>query len=294
MRPLRVHELDDRVFGQVYFDRAGLIVAERDDHVVGFVHAGFGPDQPIEMMPPFSFCESVGTIAMLAVEPSALADEIARGLIIEAERYLARRGTNVIYAGGQYPLNPFYWGLYGGSEGAGIVPSHPGFPRRWPGWAMSGSARRCCLNMILRPGPPRSSGVLISADRARVGGRRNAARLVGESGRRRVSPDPVSPPFEIGARRASPRTDLGHELVRPFRWPQPCWTLRRGGGGGPPSPGVRPVPRLGDLRLAREETTSLVEVQTMLTNAPALALYDSTGIPANRREFAVPPAGSLA
>ena len=69
--PLRVHELDDRVFGQVYFDRAGLIVAERDDRVVGFVHAGFGPDQPIEMMPPFSFCESVGTIAMLAVEPGA-------------------------------------------------------------------------------------------------------------------------------------------------------------------------------------------------------------------------------
>ena len=31
------------------------------------------------------------------------------------------------------------------------------------------------------------------------------------------------------------------------------------------------------LRLAREETTSLIEVQTMLTNAPALALYDSLG-----------------
>ena len=31
------------------------------------------------------------------------------------------------------------------------------------------------------------------------------------------------------------------------------------------------------LRLAREETTSLVEVQTMSTNAPALALYDSLG-----------------
>jgi hypothetical protein len=56
VRPLRVHELDDRAFGLVYFDRAGLIVAERDERIVGYAHSGFGPDEPVESSPPFSPC----------------------------------------------------------------------------------------------------------------------------------------------------------------------------------------------------------------------------------------------
>ena len=127
--PLRVHELDDRVFGQVYFDRAGLIVAERDDQIVGFAHAGFGPDQPIELIPPFSFCESVGTVAMLVVEPGTVADEVASGLIIEAERNLRGRRDEGDLRWRAVSAEPVLLGGCGGSEGAGIVPSHPCFPQ---------------------------------------------------------------------------------------------------------------------------------------------------------------------
>ena len=43
-----MHELDTHALGTVNFDSAGLIVAERDGRIVGFVHAGFGPDLPVE------------------------------------------------------------------------------------------------------------------------------------------------------------------------------------------------------------------------------------------------------
>ena len=52
--PLRVHELDNHAFGTACFDRDGLIVAERDGQILGYVHAGFGPDLPVESTAPFS------------------------------------------------------------------------------------------------------------------------------------------------------------------------------------------------------------------------------------------------
>ena len=124
VRPLRVHELDSHAFGMVYFDRAGLIVAERDGRILGYVHAGFGPDLPVECTAPFSFDTSLGTIAMLVVDHGVDNPELACGLILEAERYLCSRGASVLYAGGQFPLNPFYWGLYGGAEGSGVLSGH--------------------------------------------------------------------------------------------------------------------------------------------------------------------------
>ena len=60
VRPLRVHELDSHAFGAVCFDRAGLIVAERDGRIVGYVHAGFGPDFPVESTAPFSIDYGAG------------------------------------------------------------------------------------------------------------------------------------------------------------------------------------------------------------------------------------------
>jgi ribosomal protein S18 acetylase RimI-like enzyme len=279
VRPLRVHELDDRVFGTVYFERAGLIVAERDDQVVGFAHAGFGPDQPIELTPPFSLCESVGTVAMLVVEPGAPSDDIARGLIVEAERYLRRRGAKVLYAGGQYPLNPFYWGLYGGSEASGIVPAHPDFPQ-----------------VLARMGyEPVSSTVLFEYDLANQVPRYPRAVLIRRQTELEHEEDAMPEDwwenlavgeFHLTRFRLLSRSG-GDELARASTWDM-SWFGRTDGRSRVGLFGVEVAAahrRQGFgrflvseiLRLANEETTALVDVQTVSTNAPALALYESLG-----------------
>jgi ribosomal protein S18 acetylase RimI-like enzyme len=128
-RPLRVHELDTHALGTVNFDSAGLIVAERDERIVAYVHAGFGPDLPVNSVPPFELCHEMGTIAMLVVEPGLDDPGLVSGLIDAAQIYLRSRGAKVLYAGAVFPINPFYWGLYGGSEGAGVLSEHRLFHR---------------------------------------------------------------------------------------------------------------------------------------------------------------------
>jgi ribosomal protein S18 acetylase RimI-like enzyme len=124
---LRVNELDTHALGTVNFEASGLIVAEQDGRIVGFVHAGFGPDQPVESTQPFQLCHELGTVAMLVVEPELDDRALASGLIAAAEGYLRARGAKVVYAGSLFPLNPFYWGLYGGSEGSGVLSGHKPF-----------------------------------------------------------------------------------------------------------------------------------------------------------------------
>ena len=119
VRPVNAHEFDAMVVGRVGFDAEGLVVAEVDGKVVGFAHAGFGPRSPEG--PSHRLDRELGTVAMLVVDPARDDPAIADGLFAEAEAYLRRRGARVLYAGGQSPLNPFYWGAYGGSEFAGIL-----------------------------------------------------------------------------------------------------------------------------------------------------------------------------
>ncbi|MEO6807780.1 MAG: GNAT family N-acetyltransferase [Isosphaeraceae bacterium] len=127
VRPLNVHEFDPLVIGKLGFERAGLIVAERAGQVVGWVHAGFGPAEP--KGPSHQLDVRMGAVVMLVTEPDANDPDLEQGLLLAAERYLRGRGAQVIYAGGQSPLNPFYWGLYGGSEFAGILGTHASFLR---------------------------------------------------------------------------------------------------------------------------------------------------------------------
>ena len=128
VRPLTIHEFDERVVGTPNFDAAGLIVAERDGSIVGFAHAGFGPSDPT-VDSPFHLSHDLGCVGMLIVERGFVDLELETGLLAEAERYLRSRGAEVIYAGGQFPLNPFYWGIYGGREWAGILGNHGAFHR---------------------------------------------------------------------------------------------------------------------------------------------------------------------
>lgn len=130
-RPLSVHEFDSHVLGRPLFDAAGLIVAERDGRPVGFVHAGFGPetDADAHVSRPMRLSRELGTVSMLIVDPPADDPGLEADLLAAGEDYLRRRGAVVVYAGGQYPLNPFYWGIYGGSEWAGVLSSHAPFLR---------------------------------------------------------------------------------------------------------------------------------------------------------------------
>ncbi len=119
LQPVSAPLLEHAVFSKMHFDRQGLIVATRDDVPVGFVHAGFGPNDDGQALD-----TSLGTTYMLMLrsghEDLALADD----LLAASEEYLRGRGATVIYAGGIKPLNSFYLGLYGGSEIPGVLQSN--------------------------------------------------------------------------------------------------------------------------------------------------------------------------
>jgi len=121
LQPMTAALLEENVFSRPHFDRRGLIVAMDQGHAIGFVHAGFGADSDHCHM-----CCDMGVICMLMVEQQMDQNErnrVALELLARGESYLRSQGAKVIYGGGIHPLNPFYLGLYGGSELPGIVES---------------------------------------------------------------------------------------------------------------------------------------------------------------------------
>lgn len=106
------------VLNKPYFDRLGLWVAEEDGRTLGFVHAGFGPTDDESRL-----STDLGVTAMLLVHPLAHGRGIEKALLDHSEEYLRSRGATVLYAGAIRPLNPFYLGMYGGSELPGVLDS---------------------------------------------------------------------------------------------------------------------------------------------------------------------------
>jgi ribosomal protein S18 acetylase RimI-like enzyme len=278
-RPLSGHEFDLHVACKPHFDADGLIVAERDGQVVGFAHAGFGPADPIGT--PQRLGHALGTVAMVVVEAgSEAADpELGRGLIAEAERYLRRHGAEVIYAGGQFPLNPFYWGIYGGSEWAGILSAHATFHRAVVGAGFE----------------PVGTTVLLEADLSVPEPRDPRAVLIRRLTQVEVTEDVLPPNWweslAIGEFRPtryrlltkSDQTELAHATTWDMNWfGREDGHARIGLIDLEVNPSCR---RKGYgrylvaeiLRQARNEMVAHVDVQTGATNAPALALYASLG-----------------
>lgn len=119
-QPINSAVLELCVFSKQLFDPEGLLVAVRDGEIVGFAHAGFGPDERGE-----DADTTLGTTHLLMLRADAQEDDLADALIAGSEAYQKARGATVHYAGGIRPLDAFYLGLYGGSELPGVLESDP-------------------------------------------------------------------------------------------------------------------------------------------------------------------------
>jgi GNAT superfamily N-acetyltransferase len=277
--PLRVHELDTHAWGKPTFEADGLIVAERDGRIIGFVHAGFGPDLPASPARPLEVSHEVGTTAMLLVEPDSDGDGLAQDLLAAAEDYLRARGSKVLYAGALFPLNPFYWGISGGSEGSGILSGHETFHRA----AVAGDYKAA------------GSTVLLQADLGQAEPRDPRTPLIRRQAQLEVVEDALpSHWWQNLAIGEFPLTDLrlvaksdGQVLARAGTW-EMRWFGRDDGRVRSGLLDVH-VPAehrrkgyarflLGEVfRRARANLVHGIEVQTSADNQPALALYHSMG-----------------
>lgn len=117
-QPASVAIFEQLVLAKPYFDNQGLILALEEQTAVGFVHAGFGASD--------DFCgldRQLGVTSLLIVRPSHQQSTVGAELIARSEQYLVEHGAQVLYAGGIRPLDPFYLGLYGGSELPGVLAS---------------------------------------------------------------------------------------------------------------------------------------------------------------------------
>lgn len=274
---MTTHEFDMLIVGRLDFEAEGLIVAEDEaGHVVGFAHAGFGPISPDG--PDHGLDTQLGTIAMVVVAPHQ-GDELANDLIGEAEGFLKRRGAAVIYAGGRPPLDPFYRGVYGGSEFSGVLDVHESFRNA----AFAGGYEAV------------AASVRFELDLDAVEARDPKAVLVRRQARVDVEDDAMPACWwealgldsaEITRFRLLSKLD-NRELARASTWDMAAF----GRPDGRPRTGLISV-RVPDevrrkgygrhliseiLRHLRATQGGIVSVQTDAANEPALALYRSLG-----------------
>jgi ribosomal protein S18 acetylase RimI-like enzyme len=112
--------LEEYIFAKPYFDSRGMILALEDGVPIGFAHAGFGPNPERSALDTGN-----GVVCAIGVRPGYRGRGIGSELLNRCESYLAERGATTIYAGPMRPFNPFYLGLYGGSDSAGFLTSDP-------------------------------------------------------------------------------------------------------------------------------------------------------------------------
>lgn len=216
---------------------------------------------------------------MLIIDPSLDDIDVEKGLVERAEGYLRAEGAQVIYAGGHYPLNPFYWGVYGGSEWAGILSGHHSFHRAVTGRGFEAVGTTVLLEADLsQPEQRDPRGVLI---------RRHSRLEVVEDATPRSWWDALA----IGDRsptlyRLMTKTDNA-ELARATTWDMtPFGRLDGKSRVGLVDMEVNPALRRKGygrhlvneiLRSHREQATAVVCLQTHSTNTAAIALYQSVG-----------------
>jgi ribosomal protein S18 acetylase RimI-like enzyme len=124
VQPLSTADFEQLVLNKPYFDRDGLCMATDAGHLQGFVHAGFGASEDESTL-----STDLGVTSIIVVRPGPDQSQIAAELLQHSEEYLRGHGAKVLYGGSVRPLNPFYLGLYGGSEQPGVLDSDPSMQR---------------------------------------------------------------------------------------------------------------------------------------------------------------------
>jgi ribosomal protein S18 acetylase RimI-like enzyme len=112
--------LERHVFSKPYFDPEGLMLALDGSRRIGFAHAGFGPNASETAL-----SYATGVLCAIGVRPSFQRQGIGLELLSRIEAYAKRRGSRTIIAGPLRPLEPFYFGLYGGTGLPGYLASDP-------------------------------------------------------------------------------------------------------------------------------------------------------------------------
>lgn len=115
-RNVTARVLETYVFAKPYFNHEDFIIAEDGDELVGFAHVGFGPNAERD-----NISTEMGATCMLLVSPERPFSTTATELLSQAEQRLKQRGARLLYAGSIAPINPYYLGLYGGSELPGVL-----------------------------------------------------------------------------------------------------------------------------------------------------------------------------
>lgn len=118
LQPVSPDLFEQLLFAKLYFDYSGLFLACEDGQAIGYAHAGFGPNEQQS-----AISTDAGVTCAIVVRPDCDQRDVAAGLLEQCEQYLRRRGAKSLFGGGLYPVNPFYLGLYGGSELPGILDS---------------------------------------------------------------------------------------------------------------------------------------------------------------------------
>ena len=114
-RQLNLATLECFVLAKPYFDRQGLLIATEGDRVVGFAHAGFGPNGDRT-----DIDRQTGVICAVQILPDWNLVESNRQLIRAAEQYLFERGVQRILGGPVSPYECFYHGLASTGEAVGV------------------------------------------------------------------------------------------------------------------------------------------------------------------------------
>ncbi len=267
--------LEQHVFAKPYFDPRGLIIACDPNGPVGFIHAGFGPDDEFQQL-----SHDIGVLCMVMTSPRVDRELIGRELVGHAENYLRSLGATTLIGGPIHPVNPFYLGMYGGSELPGVLESDVRTVDLLRGCGYEEFQRTVVLQRDLagfRPSFDRSQmQVRRTFDMQTVvdpvpgnwweactvaQSQRTRCQLVEKESRQvrgRISHWNMEPLASNWDAYAAGLTDL--EIERSYR--------RRG----------LATFLVGEtLRQLQTQGVSLVEVQTMLDNTAALAMYEKFG-----------------